>query len=109
MDKRSRRRFTKEFKAETVALIRQSGKSIAEVCRDMGLSESSVHRWLAQAQLTLEPHPTDARLKGLTRDHLLLLAAAHHRSLPALPGERPAPTAPAETSPELLAELITAL
>ncbi len=35
MDKRSRRRFTKEFKAETVALIRQSGKSIAEVCRDM--------------------------------------------------------------------------
>ena len=31
MDKRSRRKFTKEFKAETVALIRQSGKSIAEV------------------------------------------------------------------------------
>lgn len=51
MDKRSRRKFTKEFKAETVALIRQSGKSIAEVCRDMGLSESSVHRWLAQADI----------------------------------------------------------
>jgi transposase-like protein len=29
MDKRSRRRFTKEFKAETVALVRHSGKSIA--------------------------------------------------------------------------------
>jgi transposase len=51
MDKHSRRRFTKEFKAETVALIRQSGKSIAEICRDMGLSESSVHRWLAQAEI----------------------------------------------------------
>ena len=51
MDKRTRRRFTKEFKAETVALIRHSGKSIAEVCRDMGLSESSVHRWLAQAEI----------------------------------------------------------
>jgi transposase-like protein len=49
MDKRSRRRFTKEFKSETVGLIRHSGKSIAEVCRDMGLPESSVHRWLAQA------------------------------------------------------------
>jgi transposase-like protein len=36
MDKRLRRRFSKEFKAETVALIRQSGKSIAEICRDMG-------------------------------------------------------------------------
>jgi len=31
MDKRSRRRFTNEFKAETVALVRHSGKSIAEV------------------------------------------------------------------------------
>ena|ERR687883_800587 len=51
MDKRSRRRFSKEFKAETVALIRQSGKPIAEICRDMGLSESSVHRWLAQADI----------------------------------------------------------
>jgi transposase len=51
MDKRSRRRFTKEFKADTVALVRQSGKSIAEVCRDMGLAESSVHRWLAQAEI----------------------------------------------------------
>ena len=44
MDKRSRRRFSKEFKAETVALIRQSAKSIAEVCREMGLSEISVQR-----------------------------------------------------------------
>jgi len=51
MDKRSRRKFAKEFKAETVALIRHSGKSIAEVCRDKGLAESSVHRWLAQADI----------------------------------------------------------
>ena len=51
MEKRARRRFTKEFKAETVALIRRSGKSIAEVCRDMGLPESSVHRWLAQVDI----------------------------------------------------------
>jgi transposase len=51
MDKRSRRKFTKEFKAETVALVRRSGKSIAEVCREMGLPESSVHRWLAQAEI----------------------------------------------------------
>ena len=51
MEKRSRRKFTKEFKAETVALIRRSGKSIAEVCREMGLPESSVHRWLAQTDI----------------------------------------------------------
>ena len=51
MEKRTRRQFTKGFKAETAALIRQSGKSIAEICRDMGLPESSVHRWLAQAEI----------------------------------------------------------
>jgi transposase len=51
MEKRSRRKFTKEFKTETVGLIRRSGKSIAEVCREMGLPESSVHRWLAQADI----------------------------------------------------------
>src|SRR5215470_10558988 len=51
MEKRSRRKFNKEFKAETVALIRRSGKSIAEVCREMGLPESSVHRWLAQTDI----------------------------------------------------------
>lgn len=51
MDKRSRRRFTNEFKAETVALVRHSGKSIAEICRDMGLSESTVHRWIAQPEI----------------------------------------------------------
>jgi transposase len=51
MEKLSRRKFTTEFKAETVALIRRSGKSIAEVCREMGLPESSVHRWLAQADM----------------------------------------------------------
>jgi transposase len=51
MEKRSRRKFTKEFKAETVTLIRRSGKSIAEVRRELGLPESSVHPWLAQADI----------------------------------------------------------
>ena len=51
MDKRSRRQFTKEFKAETVALIRSSAKPITQICRDMGLSESTVQRWVAQAEI----------------------------------------------------------
>jgi transposase len=51
MDKRSRRQFTKEFKAETVALIRSTAKPVAQICRDMGLSESTVQRWVAQAEV----------------------------------------------------------
>jgi transposase len=51
MAKRSRQRFTDEFRAETVALVRTSGRPIAEVCRDLGIGESTVYRWLAQAEI----------------------------------------------------------
>ena len=71
MDKRSRRRFTKEFKSETVALIRHSGKSIAEVCRGMGLAESSVHRWLAQAEIETRQRMSHVKCVNAfgSRDH----------------------------------------
>lgn len=58
--KATRRQFSTEFKAETVALIRNSGKTVAQVCRDLDLSESAVHRWLAQAEID------DGRRDGLT-------------------------------------------
>jgi Transposase len=45
MDKRTRRRFTPEFKAEAVALVRSSGKSTRQVARDLGLAETSLQRW----------------------------------------------------------------
>jgi transposase len=44
MVKRKRRAFTNEFKAETVRLIRESGKSIAVVARELGLTESASRR-----------------------------------------------------------------
>jgi transposase len=51
MDKHSRRRYTQEFKVETVSLIRSSGKSMTQICRDLGLADSTVSRWLAQAEV----------------------------------------------------------
>ena len=45
-----RRQFSKQFKAETIALIHSSGKSVPQVCRDLDLAESVVRRWLAQAE-----------------------------------------------------------
>jgi transposase len=50
MAKRKRRAFTNEFKAETVRLIRESGKSIAVVARELGLTESAVRAWVRQAE-----------------------------------------------------------
>ena len=52
MAKRKRRAFTEEFKAETVRLIRESGKSMAAVARELGLSESAVRVWVRQASIS---------------------------------------------------------
>jgi transposase len=51
MSKRTRQRFSEEFRAETVALVRNSGKPIAEVCRELGIGESTMYRWLSQADI----------------------------------------------------------
>jgi transposase len=48
---KTRRQFSKQFKAETVALIRSLGKSVPQVCRDLDLAESVVRRWIAQAEI----------------------------------------------------------
>jgi transposase len=57
---KTRRQFSKQFKAETVSLIRSSGKSVPQVCRDLDLAESVVRRWLAQAEID------EGRREGLT-------------------------------------------
>ncbi len=57
---KTRRQFSKQFKAETVALIRSSGRSVPQVCRDLDLAESVVRRWLAQAEID------EGRREGLT-------------------------------------------
>ena len=50
-DSASRRSFTPEFKAQTVELVRTSGKSVAEVCRDLDLTETAVRRWVAHRSM----------------------------------------------------------
>ena len=47
--KRKRRVHTPEFKAETVRLVREGGRSIAQVCADLGLCDSLLRNWLRQA------------------------------------------------------------
>jgi transposase len=50
MGRRERRRFTDEFKAEVVGLVRSSGKSIPEVSHDLDLTESAVRAWVQRAK-----------------------------------------------------------
>ena len=58
--RRARRSFTEEYKAEVVALCRGSEKSMAEIARDLDLTESSVRRWVSQAEIDA------GRREGLT-------------------------------------------
>jgi len=49
--KKTRRKFSDEFKAETVKLIRESDESIGSICKDMGLSPTAVRNWVKQATI----------------------------------------------------------
>jgi transposase len=50
MAKRHRRKFTDEFKAETVKLIRGSGRTVGSVARELSLTETAVRDWVKQAE-----------------------------------------------------------
>ena len=52
MSRRSRRKFTDEFKAETVKLIRESGRSIGSVAKELDLTETAVREWVKKAEAT---------------------------------------------------------
>jgi transposase-like protein len=51
MAKRKRRAFTKEFKAETVRLVRDSGKSVGAIARELDLTETALREWVRQAEV----------------------------------------------------------
>jgi transposase len=51
MAKRKRRAFTMEFKAQTVGLVRESGKSVGAGARELDLAETAVRRWVHQAEV----------------------------------------------------------
>ena len=69
MARRQRRKFSDEFKAETVQLIRSTGKSIAKAARDLDLSESSVGSWVRDAEIEAGRGPEGALSKA-ERDEL---------------------------------------
>jgi transposase len=42
---KEQRTFTKEFKLEAVQLVQKSGKSQAQIARDLGIADSPLHHW----------------------------------------------------------------
>lgn len=49
--KKVRRSFSDEYKAEVVEMIRLGDQSVAQVCRNLDLSDSMVRRWIRDTEV----------------------------------------------------------
>ncbi len=59
-ERRPRRKFTDEFKADAVALVEESGGQIAKVAKELGIYDSSLGNWVRQAREEAAGAPTAA-------------------------------------------------
>jgi len=48
MSQKKRKRYDRAFKVEAVRLVREEGRSVASVARDLGIGENLLHRWKQQ-------------------------------------------------------------
>lgn len=48
----TRRRYTAEFKAEAVRLVATSGRPVAQIARELGINEQTLHKWKRQVRRT---------------------------------------------------------
>jgi len=42
---KTHRTFTKEFKREAVQLVKSGNKPLAQIARDLGIADSTLHHW----------------------------------------------------------------
>jgi transposase len=77
MSRKIRRSFTPEFKADTVRLCEAGDRSIGQVCKDLGLVESAVRRWIQQAPKRAPGVP--GALTSTERDELIRLRRENKR------------------------------
>ena len=76
--KRKRRRFSAEYKAETVQLVQCSGKSIGQMALELGIGETALRRWVEQAEVEAGRGPEGA-LKRSEREELVELRRENRR------------------------------
>jgi len=56
--KKSRRHFDEQFKVDAVRLVAESGNTVAEVARNLGIGRNQLDRW--KKQLQSKPSPQAA-------------------------------------------------
>ena len=72
MERRKRRSFTPEFKAEAVRLVREGSKSLSQLARDLDLTESALRNWVRAADVEQGKGPESA-LTTAEREELVRL------------------------------------
>ena len=70
--KQRRRTFSAEYKTETVRLVQRSGKSIGQMALELGIGDTALRRWVAQAEIEAGRGPAGA-LKRSEREELVEL------------------------------------
>ncbi|MBL7662297.1 transposase [bacterium] len=66
-----RKRYSKEFKAEAVRLVREESLSVAQAARDLGINDNTLYNWLASAAgdpVAEGKQPEAEELKRLRRE-----------------------------------------
>jgi transposase len=68
---RRRRRFTDEFRAEAVAMVREAGGNIARVARELNVYDSTLGNWVRKAEEEATGAPSSeerAEIRELKRE-----------------------------------------
>jgi len=68
---RSRRKFTKEFKSEAVAMVAAADGNVAKVARELNIYDSTLGNWVRQARAEADGAPTveeRAEIRELKRE-----------------------------------------
>lgn len=61
---KQRKQYTEEFKAEAVRLVREAGKPITQVARELGISANLLYRWRGEEHRVASLGTTRAALKA---------------------------------------------
>ncbi|MEV5746164.1 transposase [Microbispora rosea] len=70
----TRRRFDPEFRAGAVRIVRETGKSIAQVARDLGINAGTLANWVQMDRLAREQNiGTNGELAESEREELARL------------------------------------
>jgi transposase len=74
----SRRQYSQEYKIEAVRLMRQSGKTVAQVARELGVNESLLYRWEGELKAAEQSGKSPGAIKE-ERDELMRLRGENAR------------------------------